>query len=251
MNFENFTLFTWVWITIGIFTFITLLNITAPYGRHSNTNWGPMINNRVGWIIMELFVLVVLGIFILTGKEKQTFVNWLIIGFFSLHYVNRSLIFPFRIKTNGKKMPIIIVFSALFFNLINGYIIGYYLGNFETYSIEWIKTPFFIIGTIIFFTGMFINWQSDTILINLRKPNETDYKIPKGGLFNLVSCPNLFGEIIEWAGFAILTWNLPGLAFFVWTFANLVPRAISHHKWYRKKFDEYPNNRKAIFPFLW
>jgi 3-oxo-5-alpha-steroid 4-dehydrogenase 1 len=31
----------------------------------------------------------------------------------------------------------------------------------------------------------------------------------------------------------------------------VVPRAISHHKWYKQKFQEYPKERKAILPFLW
>jgi hypothetical protein len=69
-------------------------------------------------------------------------------------------------------------------------------------------------------------------------------------MFRLISCPNLFGELIEWFGFALLCWNLPALTFFIWTAANLIPRAISHHQWYRKKFNDYPSERKAIIPFL-
>jgi len=58
----------------------------------------------------------------------------------------------------------------------------------------------FIAGLLLFFVGMVINWQSDTILINLRKPGETAYVIPMKGFFRYVSCPNHFGEIIEWLG---------------------------------------------------
>jgi hypothetical protein len=46
------------------------------------------------------------------------------------------------------------------------------------------------------------------------------------------------------------TW-LPGLAFAVWTFANLAPRARSHHAWYYTNFPEYPKNRKALIPWIW
>ncbi|MBK6611366.1 MAG: hypothetical protein IPG29_10875 [Sphingobacteriales bacterium] len=42
-----------------------------------------------------------------------------------------------------------------------------------------------------------------------------------------------------------------GFGLFVWTFANLVPRAVAHHQWYHKQFANYPPYRKAIFPFLW
>jgi len=38
-------------------------------------------------------------------------------------------------------------------------------------------------GLAVFATGMFINMQADNILLNLRKPGESGYKIPKGGMF--------------------------------------------------------------------
>lgn len=250
MTLENFTLLLWIWIALAAIIFFSLLYITAPYGRHATSTWGPLINNKLAWFLMEFFVLVVFVYFILIGRLPQTKVNLFIMGLFILHYVNRSFIFPLRIKTKGKKMPIAIMLMGLFFNLCNGFFLGYYLGAFKAYSIDWINTPQFIIGTFIFFLGMGINWWADTVLIHLRKPNETHYKIPQQGLFKLISCPNLFGEVVEWCGFAILTWSLPGLAFFIWTFANLVPRAFAHHQWYQSKFPEYPKKRKAIFPFI-
>jgi len=45
-----------------------------------------------------------------------------------------------------------------------------------------------------------------------------------------------------------MTWSLPGLSFAVWTAANLIPRALHHHSWYKKEFKDYPQKRKAIFP---
>lgn len=250
LNFEQYTLFTWAWIALGIAVFIILNFITAPYGRHTKTTWGPLIDNKLGWFIMEFFLLVVLFYFILTGINEQSIVNIIITGLITIHYLDRSIIFPVRIQTKGKKMPLLIMIFALGFNLSNGFLFGYYLGNFKVYTLNWLTTPQFIIGTLIFITGAVINKYADTILINLRKPNETGYKIPYGGLFKYVSCPNLFGEIVQWFGFAVLTWSLPGLAFFVWTFANLVPRAISHHKWYLSHFENYPKERKAVIPFI-
>lgn len=250
LNFEQYTLFTWAWIALGIAVFIILNFITAPYGRHTKTTWGPLIDNKLGWFIMEFFLLVVLFYFILTGINEQSIVNIIITALITIHYLDRSIIFPIRIQTKGKKMPLLIMIFALGFNLSNGFLFGYYLGNFKVYTLNWLTTPQFIIGTLIFITGAVINKYADTILINLRKPNETGYKIPYGGLFKYVSCPNLLGEIIQWFGFAVLTWSLPGLAFFVWTFANLVPRAISHHKWYLSHFENYPKERKAVIPFI-
>ena len=251
VTFEVFNGFTIGWTLLGVIVFFALLLITAPYGRHTKSTWGPLIDNKLGWFLMEICVLFALFHFIYYGTNTVTLVNGIIIALFSFHYINRSIVFPLRIKTNGKKMPVAIMLMSITFNTMNGFLIGYYLGEFKIYENEWLQSPQFIIGTLLFFTGMFINWQSDGILINLRKPGETGYKIPTGGLFKYVSCPNLFGEVLEWFGFAILTWSLPGLAFFVWTFANLVPRAIAHHSWYLEKFSDYPKERKKIFPFIW
>ena len=148
-------------------------------------------------------------------------------------------------------MPLTIVLMAIGFNLVNGYINGYWLGSLSgRYEFSWMWDPRFIIGAVLFISGLVINWQTDNILIHLRKPGETGYVIPHGGLFTYISCPNHFGEIIEWCGFALMTWSLPGMAFAIWTFVNLVPRALHHHQWYTKQFPEYPKERKALIPFI-
>lgn len=238
------------WVALAVIVFFILLKIAAPYGRHSSLKWGPMISNRLGWILMELPVLVVLYLLIIPDIILFSLPYLTMIGLFSLHYINRIFVFPFRIHTKGKKMPVIIMLSAIFFNIMNGFSFGYYFIHFADYTNDWISDPRFIIGAILFFTGLYINWRSDTILINLRKPGETNYKIPNEWLFNKVSCANLFGELLEWFGFAILCWNLPAVTFFIWTAANLIPRALAHHKWYKEKFPEYPLNRKAIIPHV-
>lgn len=250
MAYENYVQLITFWMILAVAIFVLLLFVTAPYGRHSKTTWGPLIDNRLAWILMEFFVLVVFYYFIFTGSNTPSLVNWMIIGLLTFHYLNRSLIFPLRLKTRGKKMPVVIMLMGFAFNLMNGFFIGYFLGNFKVYDIDWLFTPNFIIGISIFVIGVVINWKSDGMLINLRKPNETGYKIPQDWIFRYVSSPNLLGEVIEWLGFAILTWCLPGWAFFMWTFANLVPRALSHHKWYKSHFIEYPTDRKAIFPWI-
>jgi len=104
---------------------------------------------------------------------------------------------------------------------------------------------------VVFFIGLAINWWADEVLRNLRAPGESGYRIPKGGLYELISCPNYFGELLEWFGFALAAWSLPGLAFAVYTAANLVPRALAHHRWYREHFPGYPSSRRALIPGVW
>jgi 3-oxo-5-alpha-steroid 4-dehydrogenase 1 len=239
-----------VWIAVALIVFFVLLKIAAPYGRHASAKWGPQIPNRLGWIIMELTVLCILWIFLWPYRVSISTVSWVMIGLFNFHYINRSLIYPFRIHTKGKKMPLLITGSAIIFNIVNGFSLGYFFTRFAFYADQWLTDPRFLAGTIIFFAGLYINWKADNVLIHLRHPGETGYKIPRGWLFNKISCPNLFGELMEWAGFAILGWNLPFLCFFIWTAANLIPRAIAHNRWYREHFPDYPSYKKAIIPYI-
>ena len=241
-----------VWIGLAIVLFPIQLKITAPYGRHTHKSWGPLISNKLGWIFMELPSLIIMPLcFYLTQGEK-TWLSWLFPTIWFFHYFNRTFIYPFRIRTKGKQMPLLIMIMAIFFNLMNGSMNGIYLAeNAGNYTEAWLWDIRFWFGMMLFIGGMIINWQSDTILINLRKPGETGYKIPQGGFFNWISCPNHFGEIIEWTGFAIMTWSISGLAFAIWTAVNLIPRALDHHKWYHKTFENYPKSRKGVIPFLW
>jgi hypothetical protein len=43
---------------------------------------------------------------------------------------------------------------------------------------------------------------------------------------------------------------MPALSFAIWTIANLLPRALQHHRWYQQTFSEYPAERKAVIPFI-
>ena len=211
-----------------------------------------MISNRAGWVLMELPALLTYPlIVILSGIELQN-IHFVFLGLWGLHYINRTLIYPFRTRTKGKKMPISIPLMAMIFNGFNGAFLGlgvaYVYG--AQYTSDWLTQPLSLIGIALFLIGFAINFDADNRLLNLRKPGETGYKIPYGGFYKWISCPNYFGEIVEWAGYALLLWNLSGIAFLVWTIANLGPRALSHHKWYREKFEEYPPNRKALIPYL-
>lgn len=202
---------------------------------------------------MEFPAFMVMLIFFFIGISKTTAVTVIFILLWAAHYFHRTFIYSFIMKGGGKKFPLILVAFAFIFNSINGYLNGRYLFHFAPagkYNASWLHDPRFITGVIIFIAGMSINIYSDHILRGLRKNGQAGYLIPQGGLFKYVSCPNYFGEILEWTGWAIATWSLPGLAFAVFTSANLMPRAFSNHRWYLEYFPDYPGDRKALIPFL-
>ena len=246
----SFDFLNYIWISVAVMTFLALVlfKIKAPYGRHSSQQWGPMISNKWGWFIMELPALVMMPVIALAGSSEKNEVSYLLISVWVLHYANRTLIFPFKLKTENKKMPLVIVGSAILFNGVNGFLNGYLLGYMDPQLLD-LDSLHVLLGGFVFLTGMIINRSADRSLIALREQQQ-GYQIPKGGLFEYISCPNHFGEIIEWVGFALIAWNLPAVTFAIWTFCNLSPRSLNHHNWYKERFDKYPHNRKAIIPYI-
>jgi hypothetical protein len=239
------------WISIALIILPITSKITAPYGRHSKQNWGLMINNQLGWFIMEIPSLVLFLFFVIRYGDFSNKLLLIATILWVSHYFHRAIIFPFRIQTKGKKMPVIVMIFAFLFNLVNGSINGYWVGNISTpFLFEGWNAIRVLIGISLFIGGYIINQYHDQILIALRKNTTKGYQIPYGGLFKYISCPNFFGELIEWAGFAILCLSLPSLSFLIWSSVNLIPRAIDHHKWYNHNFDNYPAERKAILPGL-
>ncbi|MFX1553789.1 MAG: methyltransferase [Promethearchaeota archaeon] len=251
---DEFYIFTTLMIGFGlssIIFFIVLSFITAGYGQHINKKWGPAIrNNKLGWFVMEIPTIIIYFIFYFISDRKTEVVPLIFLFFWMFHYFRRTFIFPLLIR--GKQpMPISIILMGFIFNGINAYLQARWIYNFSPpYLIIWLFSPIFILGVITYFCGYVINFHSDLIIHNLRKPSETEYKIPYGGMFKYVSSPTYLGEIIEWTGWALMTWSFPGLIFAAWTFANLAPRARSHHQWYIKTFPDYPKNRKALIPFI-
>ncbi len=240
------------WLTVAAVTSVALFFIAAPYGRHARSGWGPTIENRLGWIVMEAPAALVFGAWFAFGRWADTTAALVFFGLWEVHYVHRAFIYPLGLRGRDKRMPVAVVGTAFLFNAVNGYLNGCYLFDFSGgYPNEWLGDPRFVAGLGLFLTGFMVNRQADHALRNLREPGEGGYRIPVGGLYRWVSCPNYLGEIVEWAGWAVATWSLAGLAFAAWTAANLAPRARAHHAWYRAHFADYPPERRALLPGLW
>lgn len=239
-------------IVVAAGVFVALFFISAPYGRHARRGFGPMIPNHLSWMIMETPSVVLFAVLFAMGNAPKNLPILVFFVLWELHYIHRAFIYPWTIRDGRKKMPVVVIMLGFAFNIGNSYANGHYLFTHSGgYPSSWVLDYRFLGGTSLFLAGLVINRWADTKLRALRKPGEVSYSIPNGGLFNWISCPNYLGEIIEWTGWALATWCLPGLAFAVWTFANLAPRARSHHAWYHANFPEYPQQRKALIPWVW
>jgi steroid 5-alpha reductase family enzyme len=207
------------------------------------------MNPRLGWILMELPSVVVFAWIYFQGGSVYQLVPMILLGLWELHYVQRTFVYTLLMRSSATPIPLVIVGMGWIFNVANASLNALAITHFSPgYSELWLVDPRFLIGMGIFLSGFVINVHSDHVLRTLRKPGETSYKIPYGGLFRWISCPNYFGEIVVWCGWALASWSLAGVAFALFTMANLVPRAWAHHQWYHDKFPAYPKNRKAVLP---
>lgn len=206
------------------------------------------------------------------NNQIQLSTNILLLSLFAMHYINRAIVYPLRMNPNCQPVPLVVTLSAMMVTTLNGYLQSFYLVNVE-------KLPPMVLGfanggggeltrenlqcwlgILIFFIGMGVNIHSDGVLRNLRRygPSENKqqqqrtYYIPQSPLFAYISCPNFFGEILEWFGFSMASqFSLPSVAFFLYTASNLIPRGIAHHEWYLIKFEDYPKERRwAVVPFI-
>jgi len=259
---DQYELFLLVMVLLAVIVFIALNFVEAGYGITIDKKWGATINNKIAWFFMETPVFIFMTILCLLSLRITQFnistslVPLIIFLFFQTHYIRRSFVFPFLLKGKSK-MPVTVMLMGVLFNLCNAFMQGgwiFYKSSETMYSISWLWTPQFIIGSLIFFGGMAINIQSDKIILDLRKPGDTKHYLPSKGLFKHVTGAHYFGEVIEWIGFAILTWSISGVVFALWTFANLAPRANAVYKKYKKMFGEEiikEKKLKRILPYIY
>lgn len=208
----------------AIVVYVVLLFFSAPYGRHLREGWGVLVSNRTGWLLMEIpSALVMLVLFIVGTAPKSAVLIIFFIGW-QAHYIHRGFIYPFMIADGKKRMPLSVAAMGMLFNVGNGYLNGRYLFELSGgYANSWLTDPRFILGVILFIVGFTTNRWADEALRKLRINGCGGYYVPQGGLYKWISCPNYFGEIIEWFGWALATWSWAGLTFAIWTLVNLAP----------------------------
>ena len=113
------------------------------------------------------------------------------------------------------------------------------------------------VGVAVFVVSEIGNFRSHLILRRLRSGKTMERRIPHGFLFEYVSCPHYFFEIMSWVGFTLATGFFSAAVFTVVGAVILTIWAHQRHQAYKHEFDGregkpvYPPMRKAIFPFLY
>jgi len=247
---QSFAVFLWTMAATAVVVFLALLKIEAGYGIAYTPKWGPSVNNKLGWVLMEAPVFIIMLALWLASPRRFEVAPMVMCLIFELHYFQRSFIFPLMMKGRSR-MPLAIMLMGVLFNSLNALMQGgwiFYVSAPDRYAASWLCSWQFILGILIFAFGMYTNLRSDSIIRHLRKPGDTKHYLPRGGMFRYVTSANYLGELMEWVGFAILTWSWAGAVFALWTFANLAPRALKINARYNKEFG--PLTQKAIIPFV-
>ena len=221
---EYFNMFLITMAAIAVIVFVALHYVEAGYGIMYSRQWGPSVPNRTGWVLMEapvFVVMAVLWIFVRppfrsrSGSHVSAVRAALFPAFVHIPVAHAREVEDAvgnRRHGDGVQHP-----QRLHAGRMD------ILCRPADYYDGWFGKPFFYVGALLFFAGMFINWQSDHIIRHLRKEGDTRHYIPRGGMFRYVSSANYFGEVLEWTGFAVASWSTAGLLFVWWTFANLAP----------------------------
>jgi protein-S-isoprenylcysteine O-methyltransferase Ste14 len=241
-----------IWFLLAMLVFRRSFAAPAPYGRYARDAQKSSIASRWGWVIMECPTVIVVGVLFVLGPHNDTPPAYALLAMWMAHYLQRTFLYPFLRRDLDRRMPSRIVATGAVFNVLNGYLNGRFVFSLSGgYPDGWLADPRFIVGAAVYLVGYAINRHADFVLHRLRRDGGDRYRVPEGGLYRWVSCPNYLGEIVEWTGWAIATWSLAGLAFAFWTAANLAPRAWFHHRWYLREFADYPRSRRALLPGLW
>ena len=231
---------------------------TATYGgRFGTKSKGVKFSPNMGWFLMEVPALLVFPIFFFMGDNWNQPVALFLGGLWMFHYMNRAVITPMLIRVapgTQSSFNITVVVAGWATLALHSYLNGSFISQYGSHlhMEEWFSDPRFIAGLMIYICGFTINVKSDAILRNLRSKNqsadEPRYKIPYGGLFKYVTCPQYFGEILSFLGFTIMTWGLGFLYIFAVTFLNLVPRAKDTHALVPQTISRLPQRAQNDLP---
>lgn len=114
-----------------------------------------------------------------------------------------------------------------------------------------------LLGLALFAWG---SWQQNIVVHQFAKLRQdksgkvenTKHHIPHGGLFEYVSCPHYFTEILIYLSMNIIFnfRNTMMIWMFIFVLVNQLITGHFSHKWYKETFPTYPKERKATIPYI-
>ncbi|KAL9247924.1 hypothetical protein vseg_021301 [Gypsophila vaccaria] len=224
-------------------------NNNASVGNSDPSKIIPQVNisSKVGMFIMYAPALLFgAASFALFPDEGLRFflVRWAL----SLHFLKRVLEVLFVHRFGGSGVALDTAFTVSF---------SYFLSTatmiYTQHLSQGLPEPSIdlkYVGVGLFLLGIVGNFYHHFILSTLRSTGEKDYKIPKGGLFNLVICPHYFFEVLGFVGISCIAQTLYSVCYMTGAALYLMGRSYATRKWYLSKFEDFPKDVKMMIPFI-
>jgi very-long-chain enoyl-CoA reductase len=170
------------------------------------------------------------------------------------HFIKREAETLFIHRFSAATMPLTNIFkNSAHYWLLSGILMAATCYSPTSVSAKPASPALLYPGILLFALGEFLNLQTHLTLRNLRSSGGTERGIPEGPLFDLVTCPNYFTEIIAWLGiFLISGLNWGVVVFLTLAAGQMGVWAKKKEKRYRKEFgDKYRRKRFVMFPGIW
>ena len=215
---------------------------------------GPQIGWKTVFLVEyagPLFILAAFANWRLQSGRLSDFQVFACIAY-AAHFIKRELetIFVHRFSNDTMPLKNIFINSGHYWG--SAAIIAYFLTH-PLYTAPSETQQY--IGAGIFFVSEILNFYCHLKLAWLRPVGTKIRQVPRGFLFDQITCPNYTFEITAWIGYAVMTkifavWGFVALSTFI-----LAKWAVGKKKRYLKEFDgldgrdKFPK-RAALFPLI-
>jgi very-long-chain enoyl-CoA reductase len=211
----------------------------------------PRAHNVLSYSVALLVFVAVAGVRVATSAAPVSFVVAIAGALWCLHFARRAAESAALHRYGKRQVP------------ISDVVIEYvYYWGFAAWNAFGLTSPSYragnalvvALGIAVFALAELGNAKAHLMLRELRPSGTTQRAIPRGFLFERVSCPHYLFEISSWGGFALVAQTWAALAFLVLGAGILASWAHTRHVAYRKEFDGrdgrelYPAERRALIP---
>ena len=148
---ENFDIFLIVMALLAAVVYAALHFFEAGYGYLFDRRYGPPVPNRVGWMVMESPVFILMCVLWASSERMWQAGPLALFCLFQAHYLPRAFIVPLLIRGKGR-MPLGIVVMGMVFNTLNALMQGgwiFYVSPADYYA-GWFAQPYIYIGGALF-----------------------------------------------------------------------------------------------------
>uniref|UniRef100_A0ACD5UNP0 Uncharacterized protein n=1 Tax=Avena sativa TaxID=4498 RepID=A0ACD5UNP0_AVESA len=224
-------------------------HVVSGQQKRSAATAGVLLSSRMGMLVAYVPALVAAAVSFAVPGAVQGQRAQILAAALAVHFLKRVLEVLFIHRYSGN-MPLKTALS-----ISSSYLLSTITMIYAQYLARGLPEPptdLLYVGVLLFTVGIAGNFYHHYLLSKLRKGgnNENGYKIPKGGLFELVTCPHYLFEITGFFGFALISQTIYALAMASGTAVYLIGRSFATKRWYKSKFEDFPPRIKALVPYI-